>query len=243
MVSLGYYLKRYFIEKPCYRMACLFFDKILFGKYFDFNIKGLENIPKKSAIIVPNHCIGIDGILLSIKIPKQIHFLIKYEGVYNSKLKIPCWMTGGIPVKVDKRSSNKAVLKRTSEYLKKSNDLCGIFSGGPSNELINEKTMEIIPLGQRDHYDGAAGIAIKRGVDIVPIGLRVAEDISKKLWSFKDKSKENRMYMKEYKKRGGKGITYHINIGKPISPEGYNPKRKEELTKIVKKEICKLAKH
>ena len=245
MKQINYYLKRP-IEKICYGLSKIIY-RYNAKKYFDFIVKGDEHLLEESAIIVPNHCICFDGGLITANIKKQIHHLVQYENVYNSKLRRFWWSTGQIPVKVDKRSSNKAVLKRSENYLKKTKDYIGIFSEGPTKELIDEKGKPI-KIKDRKHYHSASLLAIKNKKKIIPIGISVPEGIDEILWSFGTWGFSKIDYLKERAIKNKKKIPYCINIGSPISPpigieECNSTKRKEEvkkLTEIVKNELCRL---
>ena len=157
MVSKGYHLKRP-IEKIFYGLS-----KIIYGynarKYLDFIVKGEENLPEESAIIVPNHCICFDGGLITTNIKKQIHYFVQYENVYDSKFKIFWWLTGQIPVKVD-TVFNRVASKRSKDYLGRTEDYIGIFSEGPTKDLIDEggKPIEI---KDRIHHPSASSLAAK----------------------------------------------------------------------------------
>jgi len=235
MTKLTYWLKRP-IEKFSYYTGRAFFQRRL-KNYFDFRIIGEENLPKESAIVVPNHQTGIYGLILSTCLSRHIHFLIQNEGVYDSKLKFCLWAIGEIPVNIDKRSTNKIVLKRAEDYLQHCRDFIGIFSEGPSKELVDENG-EIIPVFRREHYLGAAHLAIKNMRSIIPIGIRLAEDFINDLWTFPISAEnKKRKFLESTVADYGK-IPYVINIGMPVFTNCKDDRNK--LTEKVRLEICRL---
>jgi 1-acyl-sn-glycerol-3-phosphate acyltransferase len=189
------------------------------------------------AIIVPNHEIGIDGLILayalSEDVKKQTHFLVQNEGVYSGKYQMMLWATGQIPVNVDNRSKNKTVMKRVEDYLEYSQDLIGIFSEGPTKNLIQDG--KLIAIGQRKHELGAAHFSIRKNKPIIPIAVRVPSEVQDKLVEFGAKGYQDKLsWVKEYTQSHGR-IPYIINIGTAIKGENKN-----ELTQRVKEQLIYL---
>lgn len=218
-------------------------------KCFDVQIQNLDNLPETSGIIAPNHCVSVDGIIIKSNLgyesKRLFHFWIQDEGVYSRtwKRKAFLWSMGEIPVKVDARSSNKAVLKRTYEHTSRDNDIIGIFPEGPAKDLIDTEG-KVIPLEERVHFTGPANIAVKAEVPIIPIGITSSEEVERLTWDKRtDAETAGKNFTKQYVAENGK-IPYRINIGKPIHPAQYNHlNRKEaryELTEAVKKGMINL---
>lgn len=238
MAHINYYLKRP-VEKFFLWAGKRHYRKVR-KSYFDTSISGWENLPGESAIVVPNHCIGIDGMLITIAMPRPVHFLVD-SGVYSRtrKSKFYGWLIGAIPVNVDRLSGNREVLNRVSDYLGYSRDFIGIFSEGRAKQYYDPDTKTIVPIKERKYDIGAAHFAIKRNVPIVPIGLGIPFEVQREIYEFGvSKAKSNFDFMKRYIENNGK-IPYHINIGMPIRAEA--KESKESLTQRVKTEVIRLA--
>ncbi len=230
MAKINYYLKRP-IENFSANFAARYFGSKR-ENYFDTQISGLENLPNGSAIIVPNHCIGIDGITLANLIPKRIHFFVQNEGLYSRNLlmEFSCWACGLIPVNVDNLNSNRVALTRAKDYLDCSSDFVGIFSEGPTKRLDKTKSLR-----ERDHYPSASHLSIKTNKPIIPIAIKTISDVEENLWEFGSLKKFE--WAKDYSNKNGL-IPYIFKIGRPIFPS--KEINKKELTQQVKEEIIRL---
>jgi 1-acyl-sn-glycerol-3-phosphate acyltransferase len=237
MARINYYLKRP-IELVCQGLV-LSYIGFKTRKYLDISVKGIENLPECSSIIAPNHCIGIDSMLVARAIPRFMNYLIQSEGNYGA---IGKWAVGGILVNVDKRSTNSLVLRRVRDYLSHNGNIIGIFPEGPTKNLYSPDGRPL-PLEKREHYSGAVHFALSNGVPIVPIGVSTCEDVAEKLWEVGGDFGRYLGIMREYTAKNGK-IPYRINIGKPIrieAAESVSRRNKKELTEIVRQEIIRLA--
>jgi len=201
--------------------------------HLDFRISGLENLTKDSAILVPNHEIGPDSILLASQLSPRIHYLVDNsiadlkrldpnlspyarakKALIFTEMKALLWAVGQIPVGLDKGSSGKKVITRVGEYLMMNNGHIGIFSEGPAKNLMREGLP--IPVQERAHQPGAAYFATKYNRPIIPIALATTEEMVAKFWHFPYAQKEELVAQaKEYIARRGK-IPYVIEIGEPI---------------------------
>jgi len=220
--------------------------------FIEYRVFGESNLPKGSAIIVPNHEMGTDSVMLTVPIGRQIHYLadsnlgnlgplklnelsfgeIKRR-VRAAQLKGLLWALGQVPVGVDRRSSNKQVVERVGHYLTKTNDYVGIFAEGPAKNLA--KNGVIISLEERPHNGGAAHFAVKYQKPIVPVAIATLDEVAQELWEFPFGRREEKMvFVKKFVEERGK-IPYVIQIGEPILR-----KDKEELTQEVKKRICSM---
>lgn len=82
------------------------FNKFLFRQYFRFyhrlEVKGLENIPRGAALIVPNHSGGYDLDIVAISHcchpTREIQVLIMDKYHYINSMWGRYWTTGGIPL-------------------------------------------------------------------------------------------------------------------------------------------------
>jgi 1-acyl-sn-glycerol-3-phosphate acyltransferase len=255
-MELHYWLKRAVERSACLALELRLIPRI--NRYFNVQISGLENLPERPVIIVPNHCLTADGIIIKMKMLSHtnriIHFWVQKEGVYERfGNKVILWSAGDIPVKVDGRSDNSSVFERTRQYLEwTDNDFIGVFSEGPSMKLL-DKEGNMIPIEERKHYPGAAWAAITNGVPIVPIDIRSSEVIEIEARKYNQSNKKGALqFIEEYTQAHGKQ-PYYINIGKPIYPSILRPnlpererKREErratrDLTEVVRKEVIRLA--
>lgn len=242
MAKINYYLKRP-IELGSISLGKQFFGRPAIKKYLEISMSGEYKLLERSAILVPNHCIGADGIILKTIIDKPIHFLVQKEGIYDSKLKAFLWTIGEIPVGMDNRSTYKQAVKRAEDYLGGFRDYIGIFSEGPTKALASG--CGVIPLEERIHKTGAAHLSINNKVPIIPIGIYSDEEAEKNLWSFEKGTNIAWDYVKNRLMTQGK-LPYRVNIGHAIYPENYEtiPKKERvnEITKIVKEKIIDLVK-
>lgn len=236
MSRLNYYLKRP-IEKFAFNRSKKIFEKLI-GNYLDIRTINADVLYESNGgIVVPNHEIGIDGAVLGYALSedakKQTHFLVQNEGVYSGKYQFMLWAVGQIPVNVDNKSRNKIVMKRVEDYLEYSPDLVGIFSEGPTKNLIQDG--KIIELEKRKHEVGAAHFAIRKNKPIVPVSLRVPEQVREKLVEFGANGYQDKLaWVKQYTQINGR-IPYIINIGLP-----QNGSNKNELTERVKEQLIYL---
>ncbi len=236
MSRLNYYLKRP-IEKFAFNRGKRIFEKLI-GNYLDIRTLNADTLQEsRGAIIVPNHEIGIDGGVLAYALSedakKQTHFLVQNEGVYSGKYQVMLWASGQIPVNVDNKSRNKIVMKRVEDYLQYSPDLIGIFSEGPTKNLIQNGTM--LDIKERKHEVGAAHFSIRKNKPIVPLSVRVPDEVRSKLMEFGAVGYEDKLsWVNQYTQLKGK-IPYVINIGLP-----QNGTNKTELTQRVKEQLIDL---
>ena len=149
-------------------------------------VVGLSNVPKqKACIVVANHVNLLDSPLLGISLGRKVHFMA-IEELFESELM--AWLAnnfGAFPVakgKLDRRAGRKAL------------------------ELLNQNQMLVIlPEGKRSEdgklgqaYHGAALLAVRSNVPIVPVGIIGTKNLSGKWWFLNRPSIE-------------------LNIGKPFT--------------------------
>lgn len=262
-MKIQYALKR-LIEKTTYGVVsarCSF----TISRYFNPILKDTDKakLPEGSAILAFNHTFGLDGILISLGIPRQIHYLIQSEDVCDKNIanKLTSWAIGFIPVSVGKldengklennsvnRGMNIQACRRAEAYLETHKDYVGIFIDGPASRLV-DIIGKPIPKSKREASEIAASLSILSGRPIVPVGTHMPEDVANKLWEFGEKyQKSNQEYIETRKKTFTKEkealIPYQINVGNPILPtdiEGKNGEKRKRLTEMVRKEIIRLS--
>ncbi len=130
-----------------------------FRVFFRFSVTGKENVPQTGGVmLVANHVSYLDPPLLGSSVDRMVHFVAKAE---LFKIPLLSWAlprVGAFPVArgaADRKSIRHAI------DLLKSGEVVGIFPEG-----TRSRTGEMLP-PQR----GAAMIAIRTGVPIVPVGL------------------------------------------------------------------------
>ena len=179
--------------------------------FYQLKFVGTENEPSEGPILVcSNHISAADPFLISAATKNQISYMAKKElfkiplvgGVLNS--------VGSFPV--DRKSSDVGAVKKAIAILKEGGRV-GIFPQGTRRPGENPRDTEL--------KSGAAMIAVRAGVDILPVFVHRKDNTPK-------------LFRKTT-----------IIIGKPIkfSELGYDPKASGEYTRIVNiifDEICKL---
>jgi 1-acyl-sn-glycerol-3-phosphate acyltransferase len=216
----------------------------IFNKYLDVRLRG-ERLPVKgAAVCVPPHITFFDGLLNICYLERHVHLMMQREGLYNTNMKPLYWASGNFPISIERKSSITDAVKKGKAYLREG-EIIGIFSEGPASRLMNDAG-EIVPLADREHYPLAAYMAIENNVPIIPFGLFIDPEISKRLWQFRGYNDASE-FLKDYmiRKTGDKTgktqyrIPYIIYRGSPVSVSGYNRKRSSivELTREVKSQI------
>ncbi len=164
---------------------------------------GLSNVPKHSAcIVVANHVNLLDSPLLGISLGRKVYFMAKEE-IFESDLM--AWAAnnfGAFPVakgKLDRKAGRKAL------------------------DILNQgQTLVILPEGKRSEngklgqaYPGAALLAVRSNVPIVPVGIIGTKNLSGKWWFLKRPRIE-------------------LNIGKPFTLSTDKDKlRKEDVASLT----------
>lgn len=186
--------------------------RILFRtRYIDFH-----KIPEGPCIISGNHTSYIDPVALYLNKDKiDIHFVAQ-EGIYKSK--VLGWILDQMgAIKVNRGTADRVMIRNATKILEQGEKL-GIFpegTRGRSREDLNDITQA---------HAGAAFIATRADVPIVPVGLSGFENISQK----------------------GKLIRFPKTIcvvGDPIYPADVPGERKEKIenmTALVMEEIVRL---
>ena len=163
-------------------------------------------MPQHSAcIVVANHVNLVDSPLIGISLGRKVHFMAK-EDLFHSR--IIGWLAdkfGAFPVakgKLNRRAGRTAV-----------------------ELLANGQALIIYPEGQRSldgklgpAYSGAALLAVKSGVPIVPVGIIGTAQLKGKWW-----------FLRRPK------ITF--NIGQPFTLPAYPEKPTKEMVNGMTRDI------
>jgi len=127
---------------------------------FHTHVVGIENIPSSGAILAGNHVSYLDPILLWCAAPRRTHFMAKQElwdvgivGTFLDRL----W---AFPVK--RGEGDRAAIQRATALLG-AGELVGIFPEGTRAKAPGQE------LGSAQ--GGAAFIALRAGVPVVPVAL------------------------------------------------------------------------
>ena len=177
--------------------------RVLFLLLTRRRIRGRENIPKRGAVIfVANHIELVDSPLLWISLGRRVYFMAKEEVFHPAIIGYCMRSFGAFPIKKG-RQDRKALLE--------------------AQELLAEgKAITIYPEGMRSQsrkvklaFHGAAMIASRSGVPIIPIGISGTEQIRGIGWIW------HRPYIS-------------LEIGKPFTlPQIDGKPTKCELTKLT----------
>ncbi len=138
-------------------------------KFNRLKVFGLENLPKKGGfLLAANHQSWLDPQVLTVSIPRKIHFLIKSELTQWPLVRHFVQFSHTIIIR---RHGDEAALDQAAELLRKGEVVC-IFPEGtiPGEEevprwAINKKT------GLLEGKTGMVRLALKAGVPIVPLGI------------------------------------------------------------------------
>jgi 1-acyl-sn-glycerol-3-phosphate acyltransferase len=177
------------------------------------NVRGAEKLdPNTSYVVVANHSSYMDIPALYWALPLEIRFFAK-KGLFS--IPLLGWHlrhAGHLPVV---RGDARASLRSMSDGAK----------------LIRERGVSVLlfPEGGRSEHamrpfkEGAAYIAIKAGVPVVPVGLVNLRSI---------------LPMHSMLLRPG---TVEVNIGDPIDTTGMNLRDREKLNEMLQDRVAELA--
>lgn len=142
-----------------------YFGRFIFAIYlrtvYRMKIYGLENVPKKIPFIIcSNHLHMLDPTTISSTIPfgYRVYFMAKKELFRNPILAFLLRRVGAFPV--NREEADYAAIKKSYQLLKEGK-IIGLFPEGTrSKEGILRKAQ-----------DGAALIAVRSGVPIMPVAI------------------------------------------------------------------------
>ncbi len=127
---------------------------------FRIKVEGLENIPKDKAFVVcANHKSNLDPPILGVTLPVNLRYMAKEELFENKLFAKIITALGAFPIKRGK--SDVGALRASIKMLTDGEPLAIFPEGGRS------------PKGgyMRKGKQGAALVAIKAGVNILPVGI------------------------------------------------------------------------
>ena len=197
-----------------HRMARIWGRSLLAAAWIRVRVEGLENVPRgRPYVFVCNHASYMDIPAILAKLPCQFRFFAK-KGLY--RIPFIGWhlgRAGHIPVD---RANARASLKSMSEGAR----------------IVAERGMSVLlfpeggraPKGLRQFKEGAAYIAIKSGVPIVPMALVGMRE---------------KLPMGSIHLRSGR-VT--LRVGKPIPTEGMTLHDRIALTERLYHEIAAMLK-
>lgn len=194
------------------RVLLLAFSKLFWRTTFD----GLDNIPKTGAfVLAPVHRSNVDTPIVSGITTRRMRFMGK-DSMW--KYKPTGWLftaLGAFPV--HRGSADREALRRTLEVLQ----------GGEPVVIFPEGTRQTGPLIQ-PLFEGAAYVATRAGVPIVPVGIGGSEQAM---------PKGAKML---------KPVKVHVIVGEPMQPapatEGGRASRRavHELTEALHERLQEL---
>lgn len=143
-----------------YKIFRLLFAMIIkiFGRY---QVSGLQNLPDSGpALVVSNHISNWDPLVVGVVMPRQINFVAK-EVLFKIPL-VGFLMRAWGAVPISRERGNREALTKSMELLKDGR-VVGIFIEGKRNLGNPDKMLDPQP--------GAAMLALKSGVPVVPVAL------------------------------------------------------------------------
>jgi len=142
-----------------WRLVCVFGMPVLAWLGRGSVVYGVERIPPTGGILVAaNHFTAFDPVLVGAPAPRALHFLAKGQLFQRSLLtELILWL-GAIPV--GQASDNRTALRFATDLLEAGRAV-GIFVEGARQRSQ----------GMGDAMPGAALLALRAGVPVVPCGL------------------------------------------------------------------------
>ncbi|CCO09018.1 lysophospholipid acyltransferase family protein [Desulforamulus hydrothermalis] len=134
-----------------------------------WQVKGTEHIPAGGGVVVvANHVSNLDPVVLGCALTRRIHFMAKVQLFKVPVLSTVITMLGAFPVNRDK--TDRHAVRRALELLQ-GGHMVGIFPEG-----TRSKTGDL----QKPHI-GAAMLAVKADVPILPVSLQGTRGIFNKI--------------------------------------------------------------
>ena len=183
---------------------------ILWATGVRVEVHGVENLsPDSAQIIVSNHVSWYDVLALAAWTPKRYRFVAKKE-LSRVPLWGHAWVAAG-HISVDRTDNQSAVasLDQAGRTILEDNSSVIIFAEG-----TRSRTGELQPFKK-----GAFILALQNGIDIVPTAVQGTHHI---------------MSRDSWRIRSGRII---VRYGPPVSPAGYDIRRRDELIGRVRSEV------
>ncbi len=126
---------------------------------YNAKVYGRDNFPVEGpVIVVPNHMSNDDPPLIGYALPRHVHFMAKQELFVKPISRWICTWLGAFPLR---RGAIDKIAIRHALGLLKENKVLGIFAEGTRQRSGK--------LGV--FHDGAASIALRTGIGIVPVAV------------------------------------------------------------------------
>ncbi len=172
--------------------------RILVAPFFWWQVKGKENLPQKGPVLIAcNHLHIADSPVVASSIPRKCVFMAKEELWHNKWSRFWVENFGAFPIK--RNAFDREAILLAEEWLGKGISLIMFPEGERSKNLQLKKA-----------WPGAAHIALRTGVPVVPVGITGTQNIRNLKWSFFHHPK------------------IIITIGKPFNPPACNGKPTKE---------------
>jgi len=200
------------ISRPARSFAFAYVVRATFGTLisamFRTRVVGIENVPASGGVVLAgNHISYADPTLLWIRSPRPVHFMAKAELWHSAVFGWFLDQVWAFPVK--RGESDRAALTRAAAYLKAGEPI-GVFPEGTRNRD-----------GGAEAQGGAAFLALRSGVPVVPVGIAGTDRISP---------------------AGTKGFRFPkvvISFGAPIDPASIPAGGKKERVEAMTIEIMR----
>lgn len=182
----------------------------LLAALFRTKVVGRENLPASGGVVLAgNHISYADPVLLWIRSPRPVHFMAKSELWESTFFGTGLDYFWAFPV--NRGEADRAAITQASDYLK-AGEPVGIFPEGTRNFD-----------GSAEAQGGAAFLALRNGVPIVPVGIAGTDRI---------------------KPKGSRAVHFPkvvISFGEPVLPESFEGGRKERVDAITARVMLRIA--
>lgn len=136
---------------------------LLLKPLLHLRIEGVRNVPSSGPVmVVSNHLHNADPIVLSIVLPRPVHFMAKKETFANPIISAIIRRVGAFPI--DRGKADRGAIKRAEQTLDQGIPVLMFPEGTRSRSLVLQPA-----------HRGAALIAQRRDVPIVPIAITGTE--------------------------------------------------------------------
>ena len=163
-----------------------------------------ERIPSTGAILAGNHVSYLDPVLMWCVAPRPIHFMAKRE---LWRVRWLGWLLDRFwAFPVDRSGADKEAIS-TGTRLLEAGDLLGVFPEGTRKRHDGDE------LGEA--HGGAAFMALRAGVPIVPVAFVGTEDA----WPAG--------------RRFPRFVRVEVRIGQPVYPEAFEGTRRERVAAMT----------
>lgn len=126
---------------------------------YDLDMVGRDKFPMEGpVIVVPNHMSNNDPCVVGLTLPRHVHFMAKKELFINPISRFFCTWLGAFPL--NRGAIDKVAIMHAMRLLK-ADKVLGIFAEGTRQKPGR--------LGR--FHDGAASLALRTGISIVPVAL------------------------------------------------------------------------